>query len=112
MKVFVSQPTKDRTQSEMNFERIAALSFAPGYFGMDKEDIVEVPMIEPRQLSGQHPVYCLGLNLQMMCQADAVLFVPGWWESRACCMEHDVCEQYGIRHVDMVHFPTERQRSE
>lgn len=94
MKVFVSQPTKDRSQAELDAEHIRALAEIREVLG---NDIVEVPMIGPRQLSGQHPVYCLGLNLQMMCQADVVFFVPGWIDSRACCLEYDVCKQYGIK---------------
>lgn len=100
MKVFVSQPHQERPVEEMQKIRDGIIASAKRYLKTD--NVVEIPMIEPRQLRGQHPVYCLALNLQMMCQADVVIFEAGWWESRACCIQHDVCEQYEIEHIDLT----------
>ena len=101
MKVFVSQPIQGRTKDDLVSGHASTLSKGMNYLGLSPAETVEVPMIGPSQLSGQHPVYCLGLNLQMMCQADVVLFEPGWTDSKASRLEHYVCEVYGIRHVDV-----------
>lgn len=101
MRVFVSLPVKDMTREQIRAEHDRILSGAPAYFNVPEERILDVPMIEPHQLTGQHPVYCLGINLQMLCQADVVVFHPDWKGSRACRIEHEICEQYGIPHVDL-----------
>lgn len=103
MRVFVSLPVKDWTSEKLQRERDMVLSGVPGYFGIPESKVIEVPMIEPHQLTGQHPVYCLGINLQMMCQADLVAFHPDWKTSKACRLEHDICIEYGIPHVDLSH---------
>lgn len=99
MKVFVSQPHKGRPWKELEKTSDEIVGYIRDLY--PEENVIEVPMLKPDQFKGQHPVYYLGMNLQMMCQADIVVFVPGWWESRACCTEHDVCEQYGIEHMDI-----------
>lgn len=101
MKVFVSQPVFDKDPGELSATHDEVLSAGLRHLGLSPAEAVEVPMIGPAQLSGQHPVYCLGLNLQMMCQADVVLFHPDWFGSRACRLEHVACEEYGIQYLDV-----------
>lgn len=90
--VFVSQPHKDRAWDDM--ERTSAELMEK--VREDHPEAEEVKMLKPYQFNGQHPVYYLAFNLQMMCQADLVVFAPDWWTSKACCIEHDICELYGI----------------
>ena len=99
MKVFVSQPHKNRSWEQL--EATSAKIVEEIQKRRPNENVIEVPMLSPDQFKGQHPVYYLGMNLQMMCQADLVVFEPGWWESRPCCIEHDVCDQYGIDYIDL-----------
>lgn len=105
MRVFVSLPVKDWSRERIEEERRNLVSGAPRYFNVPEDNIVEVPMIEPWQLSGQHPVYCLAINLQMMCQADVVVFHADWRNSKACRFQHDICDAYGIPHVDLSWDP-------
>lgn len=101
MRVFVSLPVKNWSKTKIENERSTVLGGVPGYFKVPPETVTEVPMIEPWQLQGQHPVYCLAFNLQMMCQADVVMFHPEWIRSKACRLQHEICEQYDIPHVDL-----------
>lgn len=112
LKVFVSQPHKGRTDEELDACSTDILEKLR--LSLSDEDIREIPMLKPEQFKGQHPVYYLGMNLQMLCQADLVVFAPGWWESRACCIEKEVCDQYGIKTVEMtmISLTTDRNRKE
>ena len=94
--VFVSQPDKDRSWDDM--EKTA--SEIMDKVRKDHPEAEEVKMLNPHQFNGRHPVYYLAVNMQMMCQADLVVFAPDWWTSRACCIEHDACEMYGIPVVE------------
>ena len=105
MRIFVSMPVKDWSREKIAEERQKVLDGAPGYFKLGESDVIEVPMIEPWQLKGQHPVYCLGLNLQMLSQADVAIFHPDWCKSKACRFQHDICEAYGIKHIDLSWEP-------
>lgn len=98
MKVFVSQRHKDRTSEELaslSDTVVRKIREASG------SEVIEVPMLLPEQFKGMHPVYYLGMNLQMMCQADLVVFERGWEESRACQVEHEVCDRYGLEYLEL-----------
>lgn len=103
VKVFYSQPHKDKSRDEM----MAASSVVVEKVRQahPDADVLEVPMLFPEQFKGQHPVYYLGMNLQMMCQADVVVFAEDWQDSRACLVQHNVCEEYGLLHVDLESSP-------
>lgn len=46
-------------------------------------------------------VYALGLSIQMLPQADLVVFAPNWETARGCRIEHQVCVDYDIKHLDL-----------
>ena len=103
VKVFFSQPHKERSHDEML--KASAIVVEKVKQAHPDANVLEVPMLFPDQFKGQHPVYYLGMNLQMMCQADVVVFDKDWADSRPCAVQHDICEEYGILHVDLECSP-------
>lgn len=43
------------------------------------------------------PIYYLGRSIQMMAEADYVLFAKDWHLKRGCIIEHEIAEAYGKR---------------
>lgn len=42
------------------------------------------------------PLRLLGMSLEKMADADAVIFAPGWKEARGCRVEHLAASEYNI----------------
>ena len=47
------------------------------------------------------PVWCLGESIKLMQDADLVVFLPGWYNARGCRIEYKICEEYGIRTMEI-----------
>ena len=90
MKVFISQPMRGKTESEIEAQRAAAIST----LGEDAEVI-------GTQFAGDF----LGSRLQFLgksimdglAQADAALFIGDWEKYDGCRCEHFIAAQYGIK---------------
>lgn len=93
MKVFISQPMAGIPDEKVKAKRDEICEKL-------KEMHIEVisSFIEGDNHESNHlPVYYLGRSIQMMAEADAVLFVDGWLDARGCMLEHKICEVYGIK---------------
>lgn len=102
MKVFLSQPMRDRLPEVIETERMLIFDTLrkkhPG------EEIEEVKSYDP-SLRKMDPIYSLGFSIQMLAQADLVVFAPNWETARGCRIEHAVCLDYGKEHLDLSdHF--------
>nr|DAM66335.1 MAG TPA: Nucleoside deoxyribosyltransferase [Caudoviricetes sp.] len=95
-RLFVSQPTRGKTQDEIIEARDKAIErlsrklnegfeVAESYFTED----------EPKDVKNSG-VYWLGKSLELLSECDLVLFIGDWYNYRGCQIEHQVCENYGI----------------
>ena len=89
-KVFISQPMKGRSDEDVLAERERIIDVV---LAMNPEATIIDSFIETGDYS---PVKMLGMSLEKLSEADAAVFAPGWQEGRGCCIEHEVCVQYGI----------------
>lgn len=98
MKIFISQPMAGKTDEEIAKERADILSWAQDAYG----EFQEIPMFEKVQLVGKSDVYCMGMSIQMLADADLVIFAPKWYQNRGCIIEHVVCKLYGKRYLELA----------
>lgn len=98
IRLFVSQPMRDRRREEIKTEREAIV----GEFKRrhPNDEVVLIKSYDP-QLQGHPPVYALGFSLQMLAQADYAIFAPNWETARGCRIEHQACLDYDIDHLDL-----------
>lgn len=93
MKIMICQPMNSKTNEQIREERehvVKALE------NMHIEVIDTVFDFEVQNVKNE-PVYYLGLSIEEMSNADAVLFMNGWNEARGCLIEHAVANSYGIK---------------
>ena len=93
-KLFVSQPLKDKTMEEVVNTR-AKLIFEA------KEKLEEEVNVIDNLLIGDiykdaTPLWYLGKSIELLSEADVVIFAPGWQNYRGCRIEHWCCEYYNI----------------
>ena len=94
MKIFISQPMKDRTDEEILTERNAAIEAAKKKLGDDVEPIDSFFGTAP---TGKKPLWFLAKSIELMAEADVVIFCPGWEKARGCIIEHEAAVRYELK---------------
>lgn len=94
MKVFISQPMRDKTNEEIKKERAAAIEYVKKETGEDAEAIDSFFEEVPHKAK---PLWCLGKAIQLLGTADVAVFIGEWGKYRGCKIEHAVCKEYGIK---------------
>ena len=96
MKVFISQPMKDKTDDEILRERkriIARLEESHGEIDVIDSFFESAP-------ADARPLWFLGKSLELLSTADLAVFAEGWDEARGCRIEHTCAVEYGIETLE------------
>ena len=94
LRVFISQPMKDKTQDEIidNIKRLKN-KLSEKY----DEEIFIIPSYDPANKLSSVPLACLGQSLILLSTADLVYFSSGWNKARGCRIECMCALEYGIK---------------
>lgn len=94
IKVFISQPMKDKTNEQIEAERKRAVeTIKKKYYGEEVEIIDSFFKGAPHDAK---PLWFLGKSFELLSTADVAYFVKGWDNYRGCKMEHTAAIEYGI----------------
>lgn len=94
IKVFISQPMRDKTDEQIETERERAIKEIKQRYPND-----EVVIIDSFFKDAPHeakPLWFLGKSLELLSTADVAYFVKGWNKYRGCTMEHLAASEYDI----------------
>lgn len=101
--VFISQPMRGRTQSEIEAERDELFADVASMYAERGEDCREVPSyFGPKGERQMTPLECLGKSIELMAHADVAVFAKGWQDARGCRIEHMCAQEYGVEIVEML----------
>lgn len=95
MRVFISQPMKNKTNEEILTERGKAIK----YIKENLKDGDSIEIIDSFFQDAPHdakPLWFLGKSLELLSTADMVYFCEDWEKTRGCRIEHECAEEYGI----------------
>lgn len=94
MKIFISQPMRDKTDEEILEERNHIVNFIKVFYGLDSVDVIDsfFKDFDPNAM----PTDFLGESIKLLGRADLVVFAEGWENYRGCMVEHYVCNRYNI----------------
>ena len=98
LKVFVSQPMRDRKEEQILAEREKLLELVKATVG---REVMEVPSYLKTMNQQMPRLYCLGASIQLLSDADVAVFAPGWEDARGCRIEHECAVQYGVKIVNV-----------
>lgn len=92
MKVFISQGMKGKTAEQIKTERQELIKSL-------NERIKDVEIIDSFIPDGnkKDPVYCLGISIQKLSEADIVVFAQDWYRFRGCKIEMTIAVEYEKR---------------
>jgi len=91
-KLFISQPMRDKTNNEIEKERMSAKIKAEIAMG-------EVEIIDSFFKDAPHdakPLWYLGEAIKLLGEADIAYFCKDWEYYRGCVIEHECAVRYGI----------------
>ena len=98
MKLFISQPMKDKSAEEILEERERIIIHCKEMYGDDLEVIKSYFEQEPE--SKNPALYNLGKSLILLADADVAYFAKGWENARGCKIENICAIEYGIEVVE------------
>ena len=94
MKVFISQPMRDKTDEQIKEERAKAVSRIKEKYNEDVEIIDSFFENAPHDAK---PLWFLGKSLEFLANADIAYFCKDWEKYRGCKIEHTCAKEYGIK---------------
>ena len=100
IKVFISQPMKNKTNDEILKARERIKTCVTNYIHLiygKKNKIIFIDSFQ-KDKKGK-PLYLLGESLKMLSEADMAFFPVNYEEYRGCNIEHKCAKEYGIRVV-------------
>ena len=98
IKVFISQPMRDKTDEKIEAERERAIRFIK-----EANKGEEVEIIDSFFKDAPHdakPLWFLGKALELLSSADVAYFVKGWQGFRGCRIENTCAREYGIKVIE------------
>lgn len=101
IKVFISQPMKGLNEKEILETRNRAMREVEAKFSKCQIEFLSGYTVEkPDEDAKNIAVWYLGRSIKILSQADYAYFTPGWKAKRGCCIEHAICERYGIKVIN------------
>lgn len=97
IKVFISQPMRDKTDEQIEAERNRAIETIKQKYQDDVEIIDSFFKDCPHDAK---PLWFLGKSIEMLANADIAYFVRGWNRYRGCKIENTCAREYGIDVVE------------
>ncbi len=97
LKVFISQPMRDKTNEQILNERKRAINIIKKKFGKDVEILDSFFKDAPHEST---PVWFLGKSLEVLSKANLAYFIGDWKNYRGCKIENTVAHEYGIDTIE------------
>lgn len=98
MRLFISQPMRDKTDEEIKSERNEIIQRVKERYPNE-----EIEVIDSFFESAPHdakPLWFLGKSLELLSTADIVYFARGWENYRGCAIEHKCVMEYGLNIIN------------
>lgn len=92
-KVFISQPMRGLTDEEIKENRNKGMDAINKLY--DDAIFLNSIIDEDAPEGMNEPVWYLSKSIEMMAQADVVVFLPGWESTRGCVVENVIATKYG-----------------
>ena len=96
IKVFISQPMKDKSESEILITRDKAIDRIKQLFPDDEVIIINSYFMDYSPTEGNISLKYLAKSIELLADADFVYFCPGWKDAKGCTIEHDCAVAYRI----------------
>lgn len=99
MKVFISQPMKDRTFDEIEIERNVMIHVIGCVYPDEEIEVIDSLFSDEDVPEGDTvgALWFLGESIKAMDKADLVVMAVNWQHARGCQIEHEIAVDYDKR---------------
>ena len=97
IKVFISQPMKDRADGQIKAEREEITKLLKLIYN---SDIYVIDSFFEKAPYDAKPLWFLGKSIQLLSDADIIYLAKGWKDSRGCRIEYECAKAYDIYIMD------------
>lgn len=99
MKVFISQPMKDRTFDEIEIERNVMIHVIGCAYPDEEIEVIGSLFSDEDVPEGETvgALWFLGESIKAMDKADLVVMAVNWQHARGCQIEHEIAVDYDKR---------------
>ena len=94
MKVFISQPMTGRLKEEILKERNEVIEILKSKYSVE---VLDSYFEDYDPQNGSIPIKYLAKSIEVLAEADVLLCVGDWKNSKGCKVEHECAKQYGIK---------------
>lgn len=98
MKVFISQPMRDKTNEQIKSERKRAVQIIKEKYGEINVEILDT--FFENAPAKAYPLWYLGKSIQFLGQADVAYFIGDWKQYRGCRTENFIAKEYNIPTIE------------
>ena len=88
MKIMISQPMAGKTNKQILDERKELVRELQNEGHIIIDTVLDIS-------ENKSPMYYLAKSIELLDQADAVIFMKGWQNARGCRVEHFIALEYG-----------------
>ena len=99
MKLFISQPMKDKSAEEIKEERENIIAHCKEMYGNELE-VIDSYFQDYNPDTGCVPLKYLSKSIELLADADVAYFAKGWENARGCRIENTCAIEYGIEVVE------------
>jgi len=99
IKLFISQPMRDRPAEEIKAEREEITAHVREMYGQDLEVIASYYEGNAPE-RGIVALKYLAKSIELLADADVAYFAKGWEDARGCRIENQCAIEYGIEVVE------------
>lgn len=96
IKLFISQPMKDKTDEEIKKERALAVAKVSAEYSDSGEEVQVIDSFFEGAPHDAKPLWFLGESFKKLADADVAYFIGDWRNYRGCRMEFEAAVMYGI----------------
>lgn len=99
MKVFISQPMRDRTFDEIEIERNVMIHVIGCVYPDEEIEVIDSLFSDEDVPDGETvgALWFLGESIKAMDKADLVVMAVNWQHARGCQIEHEIAVDYDKR---------------
>ena len=100
LKILISQPMHGLTLEQIKKNREKCINIIDKYLSKNEYyilDNIREDEINIAKNMENSRVYMLGNSISLLGNANLVIFLKGWEDSKGCIVEDFVCEQYDIK---------------
>jgi hypothetical protein len=99
MKVFISQPMKNRTFDEIEIERNVMIHVIGCVYPDEEIEVIDSLFSDEDVPDGETvgALWFLGESIKAMDKADLVVMAVNWQHARGCQIEHEIAVDYDKR---------------